>query len=378
MDLTSGIMLARIRGIAIRVHWSWIFIFTLLTWALATGFFEMEFEEWTSEQRWLAAAGTAVLFFTSVLLHELSHAFVALAYKMKVPSITLFIFGGVSNIEGEMESPRQEFRIAIAGPIMSALLAVIFIVVGVFVPWVNLGIIFIYLGFVNGLLAVFNLLPGFPLDGGRVLRSLLWRRTNDLTEATRIASRVGSGIAWFMIAGGIAWVLFIGFTGLWYVLIGLFLKSAAEGSYSQVLIERTLRGINASEVMSAPPEPLPETVNLQVIVDERVLARGERAIFLDREGRVTGLITTTDLARVPRNELPQTSASSVMVQTGDIVTVGPETSVMEAMRLMTEKDIHQVPVISGSQMVGLLTRANILQQIETRMRFSGDGVGKRR
>jgi len=374
MDLTTGIVIGRVRGIAIRVHWSWIFIFTLVTWALATGFFAQQFPEWEEVERWVAASLTAVMFFLSVLLHELSHAFVALAYKMRVPSITLFIFGGVSSIDGEMETPGQEFRVAIAGPAMSVALGLIFMTVALVFPSPNVAQVAFYLGTVNFLLAIFNLLPGFPLDGGRVFRSIVWRRTGDLTKATRLASAVGSGIAWLLIGIGIVSVLTIGLIGLWYVLIGLFLKSAAEGAYQHVLIERTLRGVRAADIMRALPETLPEGTDLQTIIDERVLGRGERAIFLKRDGHVSGLLTIAHLTKIPRDELSRTPASDVMMPTEDIVTVGPETTIMETLRLMGEKDIHQVPVLSGGCMVGLLNRSDILQQIETRLRFAQLGV----
>ena len=373
MDLSNGILIGRVRGIAIRVHWSWVFVFTLLTWALATGFFGQQFPEWEEAERWVAASLTAVMFFLSVLLHELSHAFVALAYRMRVPSITLFIFGGVSSIDGEMETPGQEFRVAIAGPAMSVALGVLFMTVALVIPSENVARVVVYLGSVNFVLAIFNLLPGFPLDGGRVLRSIVWRRTGDLTEATRLASAVGSGIAWLLIGLGIVSVLTIGLIGLWYVLIGLFLKSAAEGAYQHVLIERTLRGVRAVDIMRPLPETLPEGTDLQTIVDERVLGRGERAIFLEHDGRVTGLLTLANFTKVPRAEWSGTAASEVMMTTQDIVTVDPETSVMETLRLMGEKDIHQVPVLSGDRMVGLLNRGDILQQIETRMSLAQHG-----
>ncbi len=373
MDLTTGLLIGRIRGIAIRVHWSWIFIFTLLTWALATGLFAIQFEDWTMEQRWIGAMATAVLFFASVLLHELSHAFVALAYGMKVPSITLFIFGGVSSIAGEMETPGQEFRVAIAGPLMSAALGFFFMVLGIGLPIGDVGLIFAYLGLVNFILAIFNLLPGFPLDGGRVFRSIVWRRTRDLTRATQIASNVGAGIGWLLIIIGVLFVLTVGLIGIWWVLIGLFLKSAAESAYNQVLVEHSLRGLRTADVMRTAPEPMDEETDLERIVEQRVLRLGERVVFLARNDRVTGLITTKDLSKVPRERLAHTRAVDAMVPAAEVITVEPDTSLAAAVRLMAEKDVHQLPVLEGGQMVGLLSRGDVLQQIEHRMRFR-DGL----
>ncbi|MEX2372433.1 MAG: site-2 protease family protein, partial [Dehalococcoidia bacterium] len=213
MDLTGGLQIARIRGIAIRVHWSWALIFTLLTWIVAGSYVE-QYEGWSDVQAWGAGVATVVAFFLSVLLHELSHALVAQGYGMNVPSITLFIFGGVSNIATEMKSARQEFFVAAAGPGMSFLLA--FVLVGLaFLVGGSLGSILGYLGVVNAVLGIFNMLPGFPLDGGRVFRSVIWARTGDLTRATRVAARVGVGIAWLMIGGGVIIAITVSLTGLW-------------------------------------------------------------------------------------------------------------------------------------------------------------------
>ncbi|MEX1023085.1 MAG: site-2 protease family protein [Dehalococcoidia bacterium] len=367
MDLTGGLQIARIRGIAIRVHWSWALIFTLLTWIVAGSYVE-QYEGWSDVQAWGAGAATVVAFFLSVLLHELSHALVAQGYGMNVPSITLFIFGGVSNIATEMKSARQEFFVAAAGPGMSFLLA--FVLVGLaFLVGGSLGSILGYLGVVNAVLGIFNMLPGFPLDGGRVFRSVIWARTGDLTRATRVAARVGVGIAWLMIGGGVIIAITVSLTGLWYVLIGLFLKQAAEAAEQQLLLERALNRVRTGELMRPAPEPMPESSSLQRIVDERVLARGERFVVLERDERITGILTTTDLAKVPRDDWATTSARNAMIPANEIATVTPSTPATEAVRTMAERDVHQLPVIEDGRLVGLLTRGDVLNQIQTRLQF---------
>jgi len=367
MDFSAGFQIARIRGIVIQVHWSWALIFTLITWSLS-GYFRSQFGDWTEAQAWTAGVLASFGFFASVLLHELSHALVAQRFGMTVPSITLFIFGGVSNIAGEMRSASNEFFIAAAGPAMSLLLALVLAFIGLLIGG-NLGEIVLYLGFVNGILGIFNLLPGFPLDGGRVFRSIVWGRTGDLTKATRWASTVGQGIAWAMIIGGI-WIAFtVSLTGLWYVFIGLFLKQAAEASYQQLVLDQMLSNVRTRDLMRPPPEPLPETSSLQRIVDERVLAQGERCVLLNRDGRVTGLLTVTDLKKVPREEWPTTSARNAMVPAGEVATVEPATPANEAVRLMAERDVHQLPVIEGAQLVGILTRGDVLNYIQMRTQF---------
>lgn len=287
MDLTSGFVLGRIRGIAIRVHWSWILIFVLVSWSLAEGIFVDLLPGWTETQRWNAAVLTALVFFVSVLLHELSHAFVAQSLGMAVPSITLFIFGGVSQLANELKTAGQEFRVAIAGPLMSWALAALFGLAWLFLGG-GIATIAVYLAWINFVLGAFNLLPGFPVDGGRVFRSIVWSRTHSLVRATRIASRVGTGIAWVMIAIGVVTVLTVSLFGLWYVLIGLFLKSASEGAYQQMIVERALEHIHAGDVMRAPPEPVGEEWPLQRIVDERVLQHAERCVLASCDGATTG------------------------------------------------------------------------------------------
>ncbi|MDP2327534.1 MAG: site-2 protease family protein [Dehalococcoidia bacterium] len=376
MDLTSGLLLARIRGIEIRVHWSWLFIFTLVTWSLATYYGE-EYPEWNEVARYLGGAGTAAMFFVSVLLHELSHAVVAQRFKMQVPSITLFIFGGVSNIVGEMNSARQEFLIAIAGPGMSFVLAGVFTGLALVVGG-DVGEILAYLGFVNVILGVFNLLPGFPLDGGRVFRSLLWARSKDRMQATRIASAVGSAIGWIMIAGGILFVLTVSLFGLWYVMIGFFLKSAAEAAYNQLIVERALSRVRAGDLMRPPPTPLHEDTLIQSIVDEHLLVTGERCVLLDRDGGVTGLLTTTDVAKVPRDRWGATRAREVMVPADSVATCEPSTPVATAMLTMAERDVHQLPVLDEGRLVGMLTRGDVLNQLEMRMRLEmSSGAGRK-
>jgi Zn-dependent protease len=373
MDLSSGFQIARIRGIAIIVHWSWALIFTLLTWSMATSFID-QFEGWTEAQAWIAGSVVALAFFLSVLLHEFSHAVVAQHYGLPVPSITLFIFGGVSNIAGEMKSARQEFMVAAAGPGMSFLLAVVLMGSAVVVGG-DIGLILFYLGVVNGILGVFNLLPGFPLDGGRVFRSIVWARTGDYTKATRVASNAGIGIAWVLIAVGIVTAITISISGLWYVLIGMFLKQAAEATKNQLIVERALASVRARTLMRAAPEPMAESSSLQHVVDQRILANGDHCVLLERDGRVTGLLTATDLAKVPRDEWPTTSARTSMVAAEQVATVEPGTLVTDAVRTMAERDIHQMPVIDDGQLVGLLTRGDILNYIQRRMQF-GDAVSR--
>jgi CBS domain-containing protein len=290
-----------------------------------------------------------------------------------VPSITLFIFGGVSTLAEEMRSPGEEFRVAIAGPLMSGALAI-----GCGLLWLvtrstDLSIIPGYLAMINAVLGVFNLLPGFPLDGGRVLRSLVWARTRDLLRATRIAARAGTAIAYVMIGGGLLIIFSFGLlNGLWYVLVGLFLRSAAEGAYSSLRLQTALRDIPASEVMAKAPEPLHAALSLERMIDECVLPAGERAFLVEQGDAIVGLVTIGDVTRVPRSEWPSTPVEAAMIPSSRVITISPQTHVIDALRLMQEHDIHQLPVLSDGRVAGMLTRADVMRHIELRMVLGGE------
>ncbi len=368
MDLSGALTVGRIRGIAIRVHWSWLLILGLLTYSLANGLFGQELGV-SPQVRWLAGAATALAFFTSVLLHELAHSFVAQYYGMRVPSITLFIFGGVSSIDEEMRSAGQEFKVAIAGPLASWLLAATFGVAFLVLGDGVLATVVEYLAVINAAVGTFNLLPGYPLDGGRVFRAIIWARTGSLQRATGFAAKVGVGIAYLMILGGMAWVLAFGIGGLWYVLIGLFLKSAAEGAYATLVVETALRDVPVTAAMQPAPSTVPAATSVQEVVDARLLATGERAFLVEEDGVIVGLLTATDIARVPRAEWPSTPIRRVMVRAEQVQTVEPHTRLLAAMRLLQEHDIHQLPVLQQGHVVGILTRGDVMRHIELRAAF---------
>jgi Zn-dependent protease/predicted transcriptional regulator len=370
MDFSSGLSIGRIRGIEIRLHWSWLLIFGLLAWSLSEGLFRDMFEGWSDGQRWTAGLVTTVLFFLSVLLHELSHAFVAQSYGMSVPSITLFIFGGVSSIAGEMRTAREEFRVAIAGPLMSWVLAAVFAAMWFVTRDEGVSGVLGYMAWINGALGLFNLLPGFPLDGGRVLRALVWARSDSIVRATKVAANVGTAIAYVMIGLGLVSVFAFGLLGgIWYVLIGLFLKAASQGSYQAMLADRALRDVAARTVMRQPSDPVDATMTVQALVDERVLGAAERAFLVRRDGSVVGLLTTSDLSKLPRDRWDETAVAHVMVPAAQVHTITPQTGLLDAMRLMQEHDIHQLPVLDDGRLVGMVTRGDVLRQLEVRMQF---------
>jgi Zn-dependent protease len=361
--------IGRIRGIEIRVHWSWVAVFFLLAWTLEGGPFLGDYPQWSAPQRWAASIITTTLFFISVLAHELAHSFVAQHYGMHVPSITLFAFGGVAAVASEMRSAGQEFRVAVVGPLTSWAIGLVSAGLWWLLRDTPPGTVCGYLAATNTVLGVFNLLPGFPLDGGRVLRSAVWARTRDLIRATRVAARSGAIVAYGLMALGVL-VLFtpLRASGAWYVVIGFYLRSTARRSYREMMSDLVLRDIPARDLMLIPPDPVDATMLLQDLVDRRVVPTSDRAFLVERDDVIIGLLTITDIVRAQRARWGTTTAEAVMIPVARVVTVTPETQLVEAMRLMRVRDVHQLPVLDEGRLVGMVTRAEVLREIETAMR----------
>jgi Zn-dependent protease len=290
-------------------------------------------------------------------------------YGLPVPSITLFAFGGVAAVASEMRSAGEEFRVAIVGPLMSWAIGLTSGGLWWLLRDTPPGTVCGYLAATNIVLGVFNLLPGFPLDGGRVLRSAVWARTRDLIRATRVAARSGAVVAYGLMAVGVL-VLFTPMraSGAWYVVIGFYLRSTARRSYREMMSDLVLRDIPTRDLMLVPPEPVEATMLLQDLVDERVVPTTDRAFVVERDDVIVGLLTITDIVRAQRARWGTTTAEAVMIPVARVVTVTPETQLVEAMRLMRERDVHQLPVLDEGRLVGMVTRAEVLREIETAMR----------
>ncbi|QDU66347.1 site-2 protease family protein [Engelhardtia mirabilis] len=375
-----AIPLGRLFGIEIGLDWSWLFIFLLITFSLAQGF--AHGESWSPAQAWSAGLLASLLFFASILLHELGHSVTSQALGLPVRSITLFIFGGLARLSGEPERPRDEFLIAAAGPAVSVLLGLGFLGAAALLGGDAgaagvLGVVFGWLGTTNLVLAAFNLVPGFPLDGGRLLRAAVWRVTGDFDRATLAASAVGSLFAYLLIGGGIVIALFFGalFNGLWLAFIGWFLLSAAQGSARSVLMERELGGVSVANAME-PVEPAVDgDASLDEALEDVVLSQGRRAFFVAERGQVEGLVTLHQIKEVPRAQRAAARVRDVMLGLSDLVTVSEDASVWDALKLLGEAGVNQVPVVRGGQVVGLLTRGRILAILEN-ARELGDTRGQ--
>ncbi len=375
--MESGIRLGKIWGIPIGLSTSWFLVFGLLTWSLATGYFPEEYRELGTAASWFLALVTSILFFGSVLLHELGHAYMALREKINVRAINLFIFGGVAQIEGEPQTAGAEFRIAIAGPIVSLLLAVAFGLLWLLdqtIPW--LAAPSIWLARINLILAVFNMIPGFPLDGGRVLRAAVWQFTGSFRKANRVAALSGQLIAFGFIGLGIMIILRGNlFNGLWLIFIGWFLQSAAASSYAQSTMQQTLQSLLVAQVMTSQWPQIPSKTPLSLLMQDQILRGGPRYAFLARDGyghdegdkRPLGMLSLTDVSHVPQASWPFTPADQVMVPWDKLVVVQARMDLLNALRVMGEANVAQVPVLDDAgQMVGVLSREQVLHTIRLR------------
>jgi Zn-dependent protease/CBS domain-containing protein len=384
--LRGGIPIGRAFGISLRLHYSWFIIFALVTWALTAGYYPSVFPSWNLASRIVAGIITSILFFGSVLLHELAHSVVSQRQGIPVRSITLFVLGGVSQITEEPKKPLDEFRMAIVGPLTSLVLGGI--LWGIFFGVRNssafaaqfIAAITYWLGYINLALGVFNLIPGFPLDGGRVFRSLLWWRGRNLRNATRTAASIGRFIGFLFIFGGI-WLVFgsfwftglqgYWFSGIWLAIIGWFLESAANGSYRQLLLQEMLRGHVASEIMSRDCMVISPETNLERLVNENILTSGRRCFPVASGSHVEGLMTLHNVRAVPREQWATETVREAMTPLDKLKSVHPDEELSSVFRILTENDINQVPVVQDSQIVGMITRENLLNFVNIR---SGLGV----
>jgi Zn-dependent protease/CBS domain-containing protein len=366
----QSVRLATIRGIEVGLHYSWFIIFFLITFSLTTRF-ASEHSHWTTVEHYAVGIATSLLFFVSILLHELAHSFVALAKHIPVRSITLFVFGGVAQIGREPDRPLTEFQIAIAGPIASALLAVGFGFVSHLAgdQFEHVAALAEWLSSINLMLAVFNLVPGFPLDGGRIFRAALWHFTGSFSTATRIAASSGQLVGYGLILGGIWTGLVTGiwFNGVWLAFIGWFLLNAAQESVLQVSLRSVLTGVRAEDVMARDCPTVSSRMSLAELVQEHILKTGQRCFVVAEGSRLDGLVTLHQIKAVPQSRWTDVSVGEAMTPLATLRVVAPETPILEVLQTMEGEDVNQVPVAKGGQLVGMLTRDHILRILSAKM-----------
>jgi Zn-dependent protease len=358
--------LGRIWGIEIGIHPSWLLVFALITWSLAAGHFPAEHPGWTQRTYWVLGALTTLLFFASVVVHELGHSRVALAHGLPIRSITLFVFGGVARMGREPATPDVELRVAVAGPVTSLVLAALFAAAGrVAGDAVFLRAAAAWLARVNLIVALFNLVPAFPLDGGRVFRALLWKWTGSFDRATGIAGFTGQLVASALIAFGIFTAL-AGQTlaGIWMALIGWFLQSAAAQSQVEVGLKQLLRGVRVGQAMTREFPRVGREWTLERLVREEVLGGGRRCFVVADDGHLRGLLTLHEIKAVPREQWGEVRVDEVLVPADKLTTVSPDDELVTALERM--EDLAQVPVVARGELVGMLGREQILRYIRTR------------
>lgn len=364
--MNSTFRIARILGIDINVHATWIIALFLVAWSLSAGYFKDSYPNWQSSSYWLAGTFSALLLFVCVLLHEMAHSLLALAKGLPVHGITLFIFGGVSSIEMQDDEAHDEFLIAVVGPLSSLVLAgLAWLATQMLTSGEIASAVLQYLVGINVMLALFNLVPGFPLDGGRVLRSIIWGITGDFEKATRIAASVGQFIGYFLIAAGVVW-LWSGqvFNGLWTAFIGWFLNSAAEASKVQTVTSYAFRGLTAADLLEPEPETLTPDTPVATFVRDHILRHGERALPVVFGERVLGIVSLSDVKRLPEAQWANTPVTSIMSR--DVLAVAPTDDVSEGLRLLAEHDVHQVLVLDDGRLLGVLTRAHLVEYLQLR------------
>lgn len=376
--MKAHVKFGRIAGISIGLHYSWFIIAVLIALSLVQHFHAVD-PQWSRTVVWMAAAVTSVLFFVALLLHELAHSLVAKARGLRVRAITLFALGGVSQIESEARDAKSEFWIAIAGPITSVVIGLVLLGTAWLGGWLVAGgpatpltSVLVWLGNINILLAAFNMVPGYPLDGGRVLRALIWSVTHNADRATRLAAKVGQAVAFLFILAGL-WRFFVGanFGGLWLAFIGWFLLDASRASYVQVEMMAGLRDRRVADVMDHDYATVEGRLSLQDFVDEYLLRSGRRCFVVLHNGQVAGLVTPHEVKSVDRQSWSQTTVQSVMRPLRQLRTVAPDTPALQALELMSREDVNQLPVISGGRLAGIFSRGHVLRFLRTHAEFQG-------
>ena len=352
----------RIAGIEVRVDSSWVVIVLLITYSMYLQVSRMYQEISTGEAVGIGLLAT-VLFFGSVLVHELGHALVSQARGIRVQDITLFLFGGATRARVESRGPGDEFLIALVGPLTSGLLAGLFGIVaglGRGVLSAPLAGTFAYLAWTNLLLAGFNLVPGFPLDGGRLLRSAIWKATGSLDRATRIASVAGQVVGWLLVAGGVGWLLAGDLAGgIWFAFIGWFLVQAARSSYQELQLQQLLRRVEAEDVMAADLRRIPPELSLQDAVDDYFMRYNHSAFPVDEHGRTIGLLTLRGVRRVPREQWPTHRVRDQMVPLSDRLVVAPDARMDGVLGKLQDGEAGRVLVAQDGEVVGIIAPSDL-------------------
>ncbi len=364
--------LFKLFGFQVSLDWSWVLIAVLVAWSLSTGFFPAWFEDLTSSSYWIMGVVGALGLFFSIIFHEMAHSLVARKYGLPMRGITLFIFGGVAQMDREPPNPRVEFMMAVAGPISSILMALLFY--GLYATAMGRGWpmplcgVLLYLAMINGLLALFNLVPAFPLDGGRILRSALWKAKNNLRWATRVSSWIGSAFGIFLIVLGVFVFLrgnFVG--GMWWFLIGLFLRGAAAMSYQQLLLRRSLEGERVRRFMTPDPVAVPPSLSVADLVEDYIYRYHFKMFPVVDSGKLLGCVTTRRVKEVPRDQWSRKRVDELANECSKENTISPDADAMEALSSMSRNRVSRLMVVEDSRLMGVISLKDMLRFIQDKV-----------
>lgn len=364
----NAVQLFEILGFKLKVDPSWLLIAALIVWSLSTSYFPDALPDRTATLYTVLGIVAMLGMFASLILHELSHSLVARYYGLKVGGITLFIFGGVAELEEEPHDPKSEFQIAIAGPLMSLFLAGFFYIISKMIAGgaeLSLaGAVFGYLALINLVLAVFNLVPAFPLDGGRMLRAVIWGVTKDLLRATRISSRIGSAFGLFLMLTG-AFAVFSGggVGGFWQILIGFFIVNASNGSYQNLLVKAALRGKTARSLMSELVHTVDAGSSIASLVDDVMLRHGVSFVPVLSGETLLGYVDTAGARSVDRPDWEARRVSDILVKSGPDNTVAPGTPLNEVFKLMAVNSRRKLMVVEGGRLVGVISLSDLMHHL---------------
>ncbi|MBI5469315.1 MAG: site-2 protease family protein [Deltaproteobacteria bacterium] len=373
--MAKGIKLFRVLGIRISVDWSWFIIFGVFAWSLAYGYFPFRQPGLTPAAYLALGLISSLLLFSCVLIHELAHSYTANRLGLDIHEITLFIFGGVAELTREPDDPIVELKIAIAGPAASLLLAAVFWGASKLMDasaWPLVYSVVSYLALINLVLLIFNMIPGFPLDGGRIFRAVWWAKTGDIDRATRIASQIGKGFAMFLILWGFLNIFTGNFTGgLWSVLIGVFVQQAAESGYRQLLIKKTLEGVKVKDIMSKGVIYIPEDKTVAEAVDDYFFKFHFVSFPVTSSGRVVGLISLNNIRALGKESWPTTAVGEIMHPLSAEDVLKPEDDAMEVLTKVSAENGGRFPVVDRGELIGIVSRRDIMKLIEFK-----SGLGK--
>lgn len=371
---THRITLFRAFGFPIRIDLSWLIIATVVAWSLSANFFPHAAPELSVGAYWIMGTIGMLGLFASVLLHELGHALVARRFGMEMEGITLFIFGGVAEMTSDPPNPKAEFWVAVGGPLVSLVLAVALTLLFAMLSWpATVGPVIQYLGFINGLLLVFNLVPAFPLDGGRVLRSILWATWGSLRRATRTASRIGAAFGWFLIGLGIFHLL-SGYvvSAIWWALLGFFVRQAATMGYQQVIVRKLLEGHPVSRFMNDAPITINPDHTLEQVVENYVYRHGYKFYPVLSGRDLVGCITVSAIKDTPRDKWGGMATREIMRPVGNDITIAPDADAMEALERMHRGQLSRLLVVRDNQLEGVLTLKDLMRFLAMKIELGAE------